>query len=329
MSADYAATVPDLITLNHLVAENCVQVPVAQGPAALARELARLAPQLSFREVLARGGWYRLGGVVDAQGRHVAADLEHWAEEALERCGDDLAAVAGAHADDNLRATRLTGKTHYWVARSGPAAADFIQIEIEELQEVICHALFPAGAVPSSVAELVDPRDACPRHQVALGVPFYAFRRLTHMADFLDDMRAQKPEPQPVHRFIADWEASSAGHASDFSNHWVLAVREHLDRYRQPIRSATPVAALNGALPRFEGGIGAHEPRGLALAEALQGFDRHLGYPLAWFFHMITTKRVPHAVATVVIEDVQDGFNYLPDRDVQIVRNWLHRPYGF
>ncbi len=326
MSANIAAKVPDLTTLSHLVAEYCVQVPVTQGPAVLARELARLAPQLDFREVLARGGWYRLGGVVDAQGRHIADDLEHWAEEELERCGEDLAAVASAHAGDHLRATRLTGKTHYWVARIGPGAADFIQIDIEELQEVICHALFPAGEVPASLEELVDPRDACPRHQAALGVPFYAMRRLTHVADFLDGMRAQKPEPQPVHRFIAAWEASTASHASDFSNHWVLAVREHLDRYRQPIRSATPVAALNGAPPRFEGGIGL---RGLALAEALQGFDRHLGYPMAWFFHMITTKSVPHAVATVVIEDVQGGFNYLPDRDVQVVRDWLHRPYSF
>jgi hypothetical protein len=44
---------------------------------------------------------------------------------------------------------------------------------------------------------------------------------------------------------------------------------------------------------------------------------------------MITTKSVPHAVATVVIEDVQGGFSYLPDRDVQVVRDWLHRPYSF
>lgn len=326
MSAESANKVPDLTTLSQLVAEYCVQVPVAQGPAALARELARLAPQLDFREVLARGGWYRLGGVVDAQGLHISDDLERWVQDELAAQGDDLAAVAAAHEDEHLRATRLTGKAHYWVARTGNSATAFIQLEIEELQEVICHALFAAGEVPSSIEELVDPRDACPSHQAALGVPFYAMRRLTHIADFLAGMRAQKPEPQPVHRFIEAWEASTASHASDFSNHWVLAVREHLDRYRQPIRSATPVAALNGALPRFEGGFGM---RGLALAEALQGFDRHLGYPMAWFFHMITTKSVPHAVATVVIEDVQSGFNYLPDRDVQVVRDWLHRPYSF
>lgn len=326
MTANLAERIPDLPTLSNLVAEYCIQVPVAQGPAAMARELARLAPQLNFREVLARGGWYRLGGVVDAEGRHVANDLERWAEEELERCGDDLAAMANAHADDALRATRLNGKTHYWVARIGNGAADFIQIDIEELQEVMCHILFPDGELPSSVEELVDPREACVGSQMAMGVPFYALRRLTNMAEFLDGMRHQKPEPQPIHRFMEAWEQSTASHTTDFSNHWVFSVREHLDRYRQPIRGATPVAALNGAPPRFDGGFGS---RGLALAEALQRFDRQIGYPMAWFFHMITTKSVPHAVATVVVEDVQGGFSYLPDRDVRVVRDWLHRPYSF
>jgi hypothetical protein len=317
---------PSLTELSRALTEVCAQASAAQGPAGLARELTKIAPQYSFREVLARGGWYRLGGVVDAQGRHLADDLESWAQAELARHDDDLAAVAAAHAAAALRATRLTGKTHYWVARTGNAAADFIQLELEELQEVVCHALFPDGEVPGSIEDLVDPRDACPGNQAALGVPFYALRRITHIADFLAGMRNQKPEPQPVHRFIEAWEASSARHATDFSNHWVVAVREHLDRYRQPIRSATPVAALNGAPPRFDGGFGV---RGLALADALQRFDRQVGYPMAWFFHLITTKTVPHAVATVVIEDVQGGFNYLPDRDVQVVRDWLHRPYGF
>lgn len=316
----------NLSKISQALAEACVQVPVAQGPAGLARELAHIAPRYAFREVLARGGWYRLGGVVDAQGQHVADDLERWAEAELAAHDDDLAAVAADHADSHLRATRLTGKTHYWVARTGNGAADFIQLEIEELQEVVCHALFDAHSVPATIEDLVDPRDACPGNQAALGVPFYTLRRLTDIADFLAGMRAQKPDPQSIHRFILAWESSTASHATEFSNHWVVAVREHLDRYRQPIRSATPVAAFNGALPRFEGSPGV---RGLGLAEALQRFDRQVGYPLAWFFHMLTTKSVPYAVATAVVEDFQGGFNYLPDRDVQIVRDWLHRPYGF
>lgn len=312
--------------MNKAVAEMCARVPVAAGAAALAKELARVVPRLAFREVLARGGWYRLGGVVDEHGTHVAEDIERWAEEELAGHGDDLQALVDDYVDSGLKATRLTGKTHYLVASTGPGAADFVQLEIEELQEVVCHTLFADEVAPGSLEELVDPREACHGGQTPLGIPYYALRRVTDVADFLGRMRAQKPEPQPMHRFLEAWEGSSASHATQFSNHWVLAVREHLDRYRQTIVHATPVAAVNGVPPRFDGAFGAS---GLALNDALRRFDRQVGYPMAWFFHMLTTKSVPHAVANAVIDDVQAGFSYLPERDVQVVRDWLHRPFGF
>jgi hypothetical protein len=311
--------------LGRAAAEMCVRLPVAAGAAGLAKELARIAPQFVFRDVLARGGWYRLGGVIDAAGGRVADDLAQWAESALAARGDDLAALADDHADSGLKATRLTGRTHYLVAAAGAQAADFLQIEIEELQEVVSHELF-AGEVPGSLEELVDPPRAGEAAATPVGLPFYALRRITDAAGFLARMRVQKPEPQAVHRFVAAWQESSAGHATQFANHWVLAVREHLDRYRQPILDATPVAAMNGLPPRFEGGFGA---RGLALHEALQRFDRQAGYPMAWFFHMLTTRTVPHAVAAAVVEDMQAGFGYLPERDLATVKAWLFRPYGF
>jgi hypothetical protein len=191
------------------LAEACVQIPVSHGPAALARELAQIVPEWSFRQVLSRGGWYRLGGVVDGAGSAVADNLEQWAESELAAHGDDLQALADDYADRGLRATRLTGKTHYWVANTGTGPADFLQIEIEELQEVVCHALFD-GDAPGSIEELVDPRDACGAAQTPLGVPFYTLRRLIHVGDFLSRMRAQKPDPQPIHRFIDAWDRSTA-----------------------------------------------------------------------------------------------------------------------
>jgi hypothetical protein len=308
------------------VAELCVRVPVAAGPGALARELEKTVPQLAFREVLVRGGWYRLGGVVDATGRHVADDLEKWVETELAARDEDLGALCDDYADSGLTATRLSGRTHYLVAATGYGAADFVQVEIEELQELACHALFDAETPPGSIEELVDPRRNDGKAAKPLGAPFFALRRLTPAADLLARMRAQKPEPQPIHRFIEAWESSSAGNASQFSNHWVLGVREHLDRYRQTIVQASPVAAVNGTPPRFDGAFGV---QGLALHNALTRYDKAVGYPMAWFFNMITSRSVPHALASAVIEDAQAGFNYLPDRDAEVVKAWLFRPYGF
>jgi len=173
----------------------------------------------------------------------------------------------------------------------------------------------------------VDPRCEDPyASRAAVGEPFLAMRRLTPVADLLARMRKQKPEPQPIHRFIEAWERSSAGAASRFSNHWVLGVREHLDRYRQTIVQATPVAAVNGAPPRFDGTFGV---QGLPLYHALSRYDKAAGYPMAWFFNMITSRSVPHALSAAVIDDTQAGFHYLPDRDAAVVKDWLHHPYGF
>ena len=312
--------------LSRQVAELCVRIPATVGPAVLARQLAVLAPDLAFREVLSRGGWYRLGGVVDTDGAHVADNLEAWAERELSAHGDDMAALCDEYLDRGLHATRLTGRTHYFV---GPGATDFVQLEIEELQETICHPLFSDDHLPTGVEELVDPRRgeaSCGATAQPLGAPFLAMRRLTPVAAFLARMRQQKPEAQPIHRFIAAWEASSAGATTQFSNHWVIAVREHLDRYRQAVLQATPVAALNGSPPKFAAAFGM---RGLPLRDAMQRYDRAIGYPMAWFFHMLTTRSAPHTLASAVIDDVQTGFHYLPDRDVQVVKEWLYHPYGF
>ena len=311
------------------VAELCVRIPASTGPAVLARELAALAPELTFRQVLSRGGWYRLGGVVDANNTHLSDNLETWAEEQLAAHDDDMAALCEDHAGRGLRATRLTGRTHYFVAATGAGATDFVQIEIEELQEVVCHSLFVAEDLPSGIEELVDPRAAdlpCCTAGEPIGTPFLRLRRLTPMAGFLARMRAQRPEAQPIHRFVQAWEASSAGAATQFSNHWVIVVREHLDRYRQPVLHANPVAALNGAAPKFAATFGM---QGLALHQAMARYDKAVGYPMAWFFHMLTIRSAPYALASAVIDDVNAGFNYLSDRDVEVVKEWLYQPYAF
>lgn len=334
MSISIASTAPTVISSKHLaelehrIAELCVGLSVSIGAAGLAAELSSIDPDLAFRDVLSRGGWYRLGGVVDSNDHHctrVSDDLAAWGEQELAAHGDDVHALADAHAGSSLWATRLSGKTHYLVASTGSKAGNFIQIEIEELQETLSHPLFPEGASPGSLEELFEAPGEKMSEQT-LGLPFFSLRRVTDVAGFLARMAAQRPEPHPIHRFFEAWQVSSAGNTTHFCNHWVLAIREYLDRFRQPILQATPVVALNAVPPRFDAGFGV---QGLALNHALQRFDRQVGYPMAWFFHMLTTKRVPNAVVQAVVDDVEAGFGYLPERDVSVLKNWLHRPFVF
>lgn len=304
------------------IVETCTKVAVSGGPGALVKALGQALPDWKFRHALSRGGWYRLGAVLDDKGQRVSDSLETWVENELDARDGDFSQMMDDFADQTLFATRLVGQTHYLVASVGSATDDFLQLEIEDLQEMRVHQLF--ANEPTSLEELVDPRGGADTPS-PIGLPYYKFRRIQHIGAFLARMLAQKPEPAPIHRMIADWSNSSAGNASPYYNHWVIATREHLDRYHQTVFRAQPIPALSGEAPEFTATNGC---TGLKLHEALTEFDRETGYPMAWYFHMLTTKAVPHWVAQSVVEDALAGFAYLPQRDVDVVRSWLHQPYA-
>lgn len=304
------------------VVETCTKVPVSNGPGAFVKALGQALPDWKFHHALSRGGWYRLGGIVDGNGQRVSDSLESWIEAALDERDGDIGKLIDDFAGKTLYATRLVGQTHYLVASAGEGSDDFLQLEIEDLQEMRAHQLFVNE--PGSLEELVDPQGSNTALQ-ALGLPFYAFRRLQHIGAFLKRMLGQKPEPAAVHRMLEDWTTSSANSTSTFYNHWVIATREHLDRYHQTVFRAQPISTRAGEAPEFTAAKGTS---GLELYAALGHFDREAGYPLAWYFHMLTSKAVPHWVAQTVVEDSLAGFAYLPQRDVDVVRHWLHRPYA-
>ena len=308
-------------TLAPAIVETCAKVTVSSGPGALGKALSVALPEWKFHQAMSRGGWYRLGGIVDGKGERISDNLESWVENALDERDGDMHQLLDDFAGQTLYATRLVGQTHYLVASASDDSDGFLQLEIEDLQEMRVHQLFINE--PGSLEELVDPRGGADKPQ-AIGLPFYTFRRLQHIGAFLKRMLAQKPDPAPIHRMLGDWSKSSAANTSAYSNHWVIATREHLDRYHQPVFRAQPIATLAGDPPEFDASIGTS---GLALHDAIAHFDRETGYPMAWYFHMLTTKAVPHWVAQTVVEDSLAGFAYLPQRDVDVVRGWLHRPY--
>ncbi|HET9701508.1 MAG TPA: hypothetical protein VFP70_11355 [Burkholderiales bacterium] len=306
-------------------AHACEAAPAVAGPGALAREIAARVPQWRFRELLCRGGWYRIGGVVAPSGERVSDNVEDWAAGELEARGGDLAALWEDFAGSGLRPTRLAGRTHLLVAPTGEGPEDFLQLEIEELQEVMGGPLFDRPQPPESMDQLVDPRGQG-GGAMPLGPPRYALRRVVHVGDLLSRERAPRAARSGARRFLDDWAASSAQRATLFCNHWALAIREHADRHGQMVLHARPLPALQGEPAPLEALEGA---RRLALHDALRAFDRRLGYPFAWYFHMLTTKAVPFWVARQVMDDAREGYACLPERDLAVVHGWLRESYGF
>lgn len=300
------------------LAQVCQSLAAGAGLETLLTAVQTVLPDLEIRHVMTRAGWHRLGGVVDLDGNRIAHNLAEWAES---ESGGDIDELLFKLSDVRYFATRLNGRTHYLVAPTGPLARDFIQIEIEELQEAIDRALSDPDWFPETLAEFVDPFEFPRLEPEPIGEPRFLFRRLTRISDLIGS-----PDAGPkLRRFLDDWDRSSTAESESFCHHWVLAIREYLDRDGEGRMSAKPVSALTGRIPALPDGEVA---RGAKLANQIHGFDREAGYPFAWYFHMLTSREVSHKLAEAVHADLMGAYDYLPARDLKVLRDWYREPYG-
>ncbi|MGD9000700.1 MAG: hypothetical protein PVF75_09815, partial [Granulosicoccaceae bacterium] len=190
------------------LASACMESVPEAGQAALLQRLQEQVPDLAFQPVLTRSGWYRIGGVVTADGGRITDNLSAWLET---EAGGDVADLYTRYAQESLIATRLIGKTHYLIAQTGARPQDFIQLEVEEVQEVLDRPLFEVDALPDSIEEIIDPVEYTRLEAEPVSPPRYLFRRVIPIADYLDEMIGKADTKLPVVRFMADWERSSAG----------------------------------------------------------------------------------------------------------------------
>lgn len=285
----------------------------------------RIHPGCTFIFALSRGGWYRQGGVITADGRLVANNLETWAKEELADCGGEMGELVERHVDSNLLVTRHSGRTHYFVAPYGHAPADFLQLEIEELQEVLDRKLIDADNPPDDLQELIEPVLPALLEAQPVGAPYYRFRRLIDMRQTLARLPAPYGQNLPLTRFLFEWSHSSAALLGHFSDHWIVALREHQDRYRNPVLSASLVSRHARELKPFHWNI---ELSGVDMSVQLQAFDRAAGYPSAWYFHLVAGTITPPKIAYAVLRDLDAGFSYLPDSEVALLRSWVAQPYS-
>ena len=315
---------PDETTLRNL-ADEIEATPPRPHHSALLEIANRIRPGCTFRYALNRGGWYRPGGVIAADGTRIAASLETWTKDELKACGGDMHELAERHTDSGLLVTRHSGRTHYFVAAYGPAPADFLQLEVEELQEVLDRELIDADDPPEDMQELLEPLEPAALDAQAAGAPRYRFRRLIDMRQTIARVMLADGRKAGLPRLLGEWSHSSAAARGHFSDHWVVALREHQDRYRNPVLSASLVSRRARELKPFQWNS---ERAGLEMFAQLQAFDRAAGYPSAWYFHLVAGTFTPPKVAYAVARDLEAGFSYLPDTETALVKSWAMAPYS-
>lgn len=176
--------------------------------------------------------------------------------------------------------------------------------------------------MPDDLEEFIDPLDFPRLEPEPIGAPRLVFRRLVRVADLLDSDDAS----ENIKRFLNDWNRSSAGESARFCDHWCLSIREYQDTQGDGHLSAKPVRLpWSGEAPALPDEVVA---RGAALANLIHDYDRHQGYHFAWYFHMLTQSRVSYRLAEAVHADLMGAFDYLPARDIAVLRDWYDAPYG-
>jgi hypothetical protein len=68
--------------------------------------------------------------------------------------------------------------------------------------------------------------------------------------------------------------------------------------------------------------------QGAELANAIHAFDHQVGYPMAWYFYLLTRKKVSPRIAEAIHNDMQGAYAYLPSRDLDILNDWVADPYS-
>lgn len=300
------------------VAESCRLHPAPPEIDELVSRLRATIPELTLGHVMSRGGWHRLGGVVDGDYRRVAQHIRTWSEG---QSDGDVELLLDKCSELHGFVTRLEGLTHYLTAPTGEGAGDFIQVEIEQLQEVIDRTLWDPDWLPDDLEEFIDPMDYPRLEPEPVGAPRLLCRRVLPVRDFLGSEDADRD----IKRFFSDWERSSAGESAHLCDHWCLGIREFLDIGGEGHLKAKPVAVGAKCLPDLPEDSVA---RGSGLANLIHGFDRTVGYHFAWFFHMLTRRRVSFKLAEAVHADQMGAFDYLPARDLAVLRDWYDRPYS-
>jgi len=302
------------------IAGACQSVFPDPGHQSLLTSIRRLYPDREFFIVKSLHGWYRIGGVVNADGEKITDDLVHWAYEKGEH---DFAGLLEYCIKADLLATRLNGKTHFLVTPYGRSATDYFQIEIEETQEIMTRKLC-SDQLPLDIEDFIDPVSPSGETNLPLGPPHYRLKRIVDIGSLFGSMQAHCLDKPSILRMLNDWNSSSASRNHYFCRYWVLELHDYTSRFNERRFRVTPLSGCGHDVPRVEFDSA---DRGPHLANLLRRFDRKLGYPLAWYFELLKREGPVADLVRAAVDDHEQGYAYLPEADLSVVKGWLAHPY--
>lgn len=297
----------------------CADTIVRKDHEALLQSIAHVFRDKDVSLAHADGEWYRVGGLVDESGKQIAETLRDWVES---QDVDDVFGLYERFGADPLYVTRIVGKTLYLVIPTGEDPLSYIQLEVDEVQEVVDRPLFDEDNIADDFEDLIDPIDYQRVEPRQIAVPRYVFRQARNMFD----LKVSINRASTFKRFYEEWKASSANGAGHFSQFWVLNFSKHKGAFGEVSTEITPKSRQLDLAPEIDLN---NLEAGQSLGRILYDFDRAVGYPMAWYFFMLTSKKGFHKLAEMAYEDLQNEYAYLPAKDADILKHWIKDPYCF
>lgn len=295
--------------LERCIANLCEKSDPTLGLYSLLSSIETLLKEKRVAPIFTRTGWYLPGGLIAGDGTRIAESLIRWFDD----CSSDWHAQ-GLQQDrsSGLFTTRWVGKHHYLSCRTGPEPTDWLQIELQELCERKERRIEFPDERPESLESWIEGSARKCRDRSPTGQQRYCFVRML-------DMRQPDSalSEAPMGPFYDLWCKSSAGTHARFEQHWAIGSAKEFRTatllHAHYAQHGTLIEALNqDALPR-----------GSELAQLIHGYDRQLGYPMAWFFSAVCDDRISVRLALSVLEDIEGDYSYLPDRDSLVLSAWL------
>jgi hypothetical protein len=314
-----------LILAGQDITDCCKKLIPGQTDDLLLQKLQNIVPEYPVRLAHVGDEWYRLGGVVDMQGKHIAGNIIEWVERTYLECGQNLHTLINYTLEQQLIATKQTGKTLFFVIQTGENAEDFTLVEIEKTHEVTDRQMVDADNPPEDLEEFIDPMQPLCTESISLGHSRYTYRRKTDVKLFMEVIQEHHPVTHPVQRFMNDWNRSSAVTKQAMCKDWLIRPYSHTGRFGEQIVNVEILNIHTSKLPELENLTG---KKGSSLSNILSRFDRQVGYPFAWFFYMLKGKLVTTHSAESVYRDITGDFAYLPEKDAAILKDWIAQPYN-
>lgn len=302
----------------------CASVDPSEQPDQLLLKINEADRANRYRLIFTERDWYRVGGVISSDGKRLADNLEDWIDDNFD---DDIMDFVARFGDSGYRVTSLSGKTHYLAAGGGDGPLDFIQIEIEEIQEVVGHDLIDRDHIPDSMEAIIDPMEPRQLTPDSVSPARYVCKNVICFSDLAEDLISDFSGDPDFRRFLDEWERSSASDAVAFKDVWsvnVLPVLRDVGEHKHKVKLLSPYADQIHAYDMSGGDSAGH------ILSMIASVDRESGFPMAWYFLLVTKKFMSHGLASTILQELgwrNQDFISFADKDLEIFESWVKNPY--